>query len=36
MGIVFSTRPYAELPETKITLIPLYFAFSATGGKGYL
>ncbi len=33
-GIVFSTRPYAESPETKITFIPLYFAFSATGGKG--
>ena len=32
-AIVFSTRPYAELPETKITFIPLYFAFSATGGS---
>ncbi len=35
-GIVFSTRPYAELPETKITFIPLYFAFSATGGNAIL
>jgi len=29
-GIVFSMRPYAELPEQNITFIPLYFAFSAT------
>ncbi len=31
-GIVFSSRPYAELPEERITFIPLYYAFSATGG----
>jgi predicted AAA+ superfamily ATPase len=35
-GIVFSTQPYAELPESKLTFIPLYFAFSATGGRGEL
>ncbi len=29
-GIVFSTRPYARLPEEKIVFSPLYFAFSAT------
>ena len=34
-GIVFSTRPHAELPESKITFLPLYFAFSATRGKRY-
>ena len=27
-GIVFSMRPYAELPEKNITFMPLYFAFS--------
>ena len=32
-GIVFSMRPYAELPEQNLVFIPLYFAFSATGGK---
>lgn len=32
-GIVFSSNPYADLPEDKITFIPLYYAFSATGGK---
>lgn len=31
-GMVFSTRPYEALPETGITYIPLYFAYSATGG----
>lgn len=35
-GIVFSTRPYSELPEKNITFVPLYFAFSATGGSNYL
>jgi predicted AAA+ superfamily ATPase len=35
-GFVFSTQPYVELPGTKITFIPLYFAFSATGGIGEL
>lgn len=31
-GIVFSTQPYAEMTEQRITFVPLYFAFSATGG----
>ena len=35
-GIVFSMRPYAELPEQKLVFIPLYFAFSATGGRAEL
>jgi len=29
-GLVFSDRPYADLPEQNITFIPLYFVFSAT------
>jgi uncharacterized protein len=33
-GLVFSTRPYAELPVDKIIFVPLYSAYSATGGKG--
>lgn len=32
-GIVFSVRPYADLPEKNITFVPLYFTFSATGGR---
>ena len=32
-GMVFSTRPYEELPEERIRFIPLYFAFSACGGS---
>jgi predicted AAA+ superfamily ATPase len=32
-GIVFSIRPYEKLPEKKLTYIPLYLAFAATGGK---
>jgi len=32
-GLVFSSRPYAQLPDQKITFLPLYFAFSASGGK---
>ena len=32
-ALVFSDRPYAELPEQKITFLPLYAAFAATGGK---
>lgn len=32
-GIVFSVRPYAELPDKNISFVPLYFAFSATGGS---
>lgn len=31
-GMVFSIRPYADLPEKNITFIPLYFAFSSAGG----
>ena len=31
-AIVLSSRPYAEIPEKNISFIPLYFAFSATGG----
>lgn len=31
-GIVFSIRPYAELPEKNIMFVPLYFALTATGG----
>lgn len=30
-GLVFSSRPYAELPEQKITFMPLYSVYSATG-----
>jgi predicted AAA+ superfamily ATPase len=29
---VFSERPFAELPTQRIRFIPLYYAFSATGG----
>ena len=29
---VFSERPFAELPNQRIRFIPLYYAFSATGG----
>jgi uncharacterized protein len=32
-GLVFSTRPYSVMPEKKIVFLPLYFAYSATGGK---
>jgi len=32
-GIVFSTGPYGELAEERISFVPLYYAFSATGGK---
>jgi hypothetical protein len=31
-GIVFSTGPYGELAEERISFVPLYYAFSATGG----
>ena len=31
-GLVFSSRPYAELPEQKITFLPLYSAYYTTGG----
>ena len=29
-GLVFSTAPYAELPEQKVKFLPLYFAYAAT------
>lgn len=32
-ALVFSDRPYADLPEQKITFLPLYAAFAATGGQ---
>lgn len=31
-GIVFSSRPYNERAEERIAFVPLYYAFSATGG----
>jgi len=31
-GIVFSTGPYGELAQERISFVPLYYAFSATGG----
>jgi hypothetical protein len=34
-GLVFSTRPFAKLPEQKIAFLPLYSVYYATGG-GYL
>ena len=35
-GIVLSTQPYADLPEKNLTFVPLYFTFSATGGKSVI
>ncbi|TLU81514.1 MAG: ATP-binding protein [Chlorobium sp.] len=32
-ALVLSDRPYADLPEQKITFLPLYSAFAATRGK---
>ncbi len=32
-GIVFSTRPYEDLPTQRVTFIPIYFALSATGWR---
>ncbi|MGB8246952.1 MAG: hypothetical protein WCE98_02940 [Chlorobium sp.] len=29
-ALVFSDRPYADLPEQKITFLPLYSAFAVT------
>jgi len=29
-GMVFSTGPYSELPDQKLTFIPLYYTYSAT------
>jgi uncharacterized protein len=33
-GLVFSSRPYEQLPEQKLTFLPLYYAYSATGVSG--
>jgi len=33
-GLVFSTNPYAEQPDQKLTFIPLYFIHSATKSTG--
>jgi uncharacterized protein len=33
-ALVFSMRPYAELPEQRISFIPIYNAYIATGGRG--
>jgi predicted AAA+ superfamily ATPase len=35
-AMVFSDRPYADLPEQRITFMPLYSAFAATGGRAKL
>jgi hypothetical protein len=35
-GIVLSTNPFRELPDERLQFVPLYFAYSATGGKGTL
>jgi hypothetical protein len=32
-ALVFSDRPYADLPEQKITFMPLYSAYAASGGR---
>lgn len=32
---VFSMRPFAELPEQRISFVPLYSAYAVTGGKSY-
>lgn len=32
-AMVFSSRPYAELPEQKISFLPLYSVYCATGGS---
>lgn len=32
-GWVFSTAPFADLPEQKLTFIPIYQAFGATAGE---
>jgi predicted AAA+ superfamily ATPase len=34
-GLVFSSAPYAELPEHKLTFLPLYFAGSATTSRAH-
>jgi len=33
-GLVFSSGPYAELPDQKLTFLPLYWASSATRNAG--
>jgi len=33
-GISFSSRMYSELPEQRLQSVPLYHAYSATGGSG--
>ncbi len=33
-GFVFSMQQYTDMSEKKLTFLPLYFAFSATGGLG--
>jgi len=33
-GIVFSSRLYSALPEQRLQFIPIYHAYSATGGSG--
>jgi predicted AAA+ superfamily ATPase len=33
-GLVFSSAPYQELPEQKLTFLPLYYAYSATRRHG--
>ena len=35
-GIVFSSRMYSELPEQRLQFMPLYQAYSATGGSGVI
>lgn len=35
-ALVFSMRPFAELPEHGITFMPLYSVYAATGGTGRL
>lgn len=32
-GVVFSSAPYADVPEHRLTFLPLYFAYSATKGS---
>ncbi|MEK7244105.1 MAG: DUF4143 domain-containing protein, partial [Thermodesulfobacteriota bacterium] len=32
-ALVFSDRPYADLPEQKIAFLPLYGAYAASGGR---
>jgi predicted AAA+ superfamily ATPase len=32
-GLVFSTAPYAELPDQKVKFLPLYFAYAASASR---